>query len=184
MEDTRSGPAAPALMVRDSRDEDVPAIQAIYAHHVLHGTGTFELEPPSLEEMGRRRADVLANRFPYLVVESQGRVMGYAYANFFRTRPAYRFTVENSIYIAPDAVGRGIGRQLLPALLTACEARGCRQVLAVIGDSDNTASIALHAACGFQHSGLLRSVGWKFERWLDVVLMQYDAGEGSRSAPV
>jgi len=183
MNDTAPGSAASALQVRDSREEDLPAIQAIYAHHVTHGTGTFELDPPSLDEMTRRRSDVLGNRFPYLVAERDGQVIGYAYANFFRARPAYRFTVEDSIYIAPQAIGQGVGRQLLQALLTACEARGCRQVLAVIGDSRNTGSIALHAACGFKMAGILRATGWKFERWLDVVMMQYEAGEGERSAP-
>jgi len=179
----RSRPVSSSVTVRDSRDDDLPAIQAIYAHHVLHGTGTFELEPPTLEEMTRRRADVLGNGFAWLVAEHEGTVLGYAYVNWFRTRPAYRFTVEDSIYIAPEAIGRGVGRQLLEALLARCDQRGCRQVLAVIGDSANTGSIALHAACGFRMAGSLRAVGWKFGRWLDVVMMQYEAGEGDRSPP-
>ncbi len=183
MNDTVPRPSVPALLVRNSRDDDLPAIQAIYSHHVLEGTGTFEIDPPSLDEMTRRRADVLANRFPYLVAEHDAQVLGYAYANFFRARPAYRFTVEDSIYIAPQAVGRGVGKQLLQALLGACEARGCRQVLAVIGDSRNTGSIALHAACGFKMAGILRATGWKFDQWLDVVMMQYEAGDGARTAP-
>ncbi|MCX7273076.1 MAG: GNAT family N-acetyltransferase [Burkholderiales bacterium] len=183
MNDTAPRPALPAVQVRNSRDDDLPGIQAIYAHHVLHGTGTFEIDPPSLEDMTRRRADVLGNRFPWLVAERDGVLLGYAYANHFRTRPAYRFTVEDSIYIAPQAVGQGVGRLLMTALLGACEARGCRQVLAVIGDSGNTASIALHAAAGFRMTGTLVAVGWKFGRWLDVVMMQYECGEGARSAP-
>ena len=184
MNNTAPRSRPPGVLVRNSRDDDLPSIQAIYAHHVCHGTGTFEIDPPSLEEMTRRHADVLKNGFPYLVAEREGEVLGYAYANFFRTRPAYRFTVEDSIYISPQAIGQGIGKQLLRGLLDECTARGVRQVLAVIGDSANTGSIALHAACGFRMAGLLRASGWKFERWLDVVMMQYEAGEGERSAPV
>jgi L-amino acid N-acyltransferase YncA len=169
------------LRIRDSLADDLPALQAIYAHHVRHGTGSFELEPPSPDEMRRRRDDVLANGFPYLVATEEAAVLGFAYANFFRARPAYRFTVENSIYLAPEAHGRGIGKRLLQALLARCEAAGCRQVIAVIGDSANTGSIALHAACGFRFAGTLRSTGWKFDRWLDTVLMQKELGTGDRS---
>jgi L-amino acid N-acyltransferase YncA len=175
-------PDAPATTVRASTHADLAAIQSIYAHHVLHGTASFELVPPDLEEIDRRRADVLRNGFPFLVAESGGRVLGYAYANFFRMRPAYRFMVENSIYVAHDAAGRGIGRALLSELIAGCEAAGCRQMLAVIGDSGNVASIALHAACGFRFSGVVRASGWKFDRWLDTVLMQRDLGEGFASA--
>ncbi|MFM1989945.1 MAG: hypothetical protein RJA99_2902 [Pseudomonadota bacterium] len=170
---------APTL--RDSRDDDVAAIQAIYAHHVRHGTGSFELEPPSVDEMRARRADVLKNGFPYLVAEAGGRVVGYAYANFFRTRPAYRFTVENSIYVADDARGRGLGRVLLRELVARCEHAGCRQMLAVIGDSANTGSIALHASCGFRFAGTMRATGWKFDRWLDTVIMQKELGPADRA---
>ena len=183
MNDTASRQGASPITVRDSRDDDLPRIQAIYAHHVLHGTGTFELEPPSLAEITRRRADVLGNGFSWLVAQRGEALLGYAYANLFRTRPAYRFTLEDSIYIAPEAVGQGVGRRLLEALLADCQARGCRQVLAVIGDSGNQASIALHAACGFEMNGVLRSVGWKFGRWLDVVMMQRALGEGADSSP-
>ncbi|HEY5633417.1 MAG TPA: GNAT family N-acetyltransferase [Burkholderiaceae bacterium] len=174
-------PAAPRL--RDCRESDLPAIQAIYAHHVLHGTASFELVPPGLEEIARRYADVRANGFPYLVAEIDGAVLGYAYANFYRARPAYRFTLEDSIYIAPQATGRGVGRALLPALVDACASAGCRQLLAVIGDSANVASIGLHAACGFRFSGLIRNSGWKFGRWLDTVFMQRALGDGGRSPP-
>jgi len=172
-----------APTVRDCTPADLPAIQAIYAHHVRTGTASFELDAPSLEEMGRRRDDVLRNGFPYLVAEDAGRVLGYAYANFFRTRPAYRFSVEDSIYVAHDLVGRGVGRRLLTELLARCEAAGCRQMLAVIGDSANTGSIGLHAACGFRFAGVFRSSGWKFGRWLDTVMMQRELGDGERSAP-
>ena len=171
------------LILRDSTEADLPAITAIYAHHVQHGTGSFELEPPTLDEMTTRRADVLRNGFAYLVAQDQGEVVGYAYVNYFRTRPAYRNTVENSIYVRNDQRGRGVGRQLLRALLERCELAGVRQVLAVIGDSANTGSIALHASCGFRFAGTLRSTGWKFERWLDTVIMQKDLGEGDRSPP-
>jgi len=172
-----------SILIRDSRDDDVPAIQAIYAHHVLNGTGTFEIEAPSIEDMAHRRADVLKNGFPWLVAEIDDQVAGYAYVNFFRLRPAYRNTVENSIYIDDGLRGRGIGRALLKALLERCEQLGCRQVLAVIGDSTNTGSIALHAACGFRFAGTLRSSGWKFERWLDTVIMQKELGAGDRTQP-
>jgi phosphinothricin acetyltransferase len=179
--------AIPAVQVRDSHDDDLSAIQAIYARHVREGGGSFELEPPDLVEMMRRRADVLRNGFPYLVAEAQEpgneQVVGYAYANFFRLRPAYRFTVENSIYIDPAAQGRGVGRLLLAELVARCEALGLHQMIAVIGDSGNTASIALHAACGFRFAGLLRASGWKFERWRDTVLMQRELGSGDRALP-
>ena len=183
MNDTRTQPVTSPISVRPSQDDDLPRIQAIYAHHVLHGTGTFELEPPSLAEITRRRADVLGNGFAWLVAQRGDTVLGYAYANLFRTRPAYRFTLEDSIYIAPEAMGQGLGRRLLEALLADCQARGCRQVLAVIGDSGNQGSIALHAACGFEMNGVLRAVGWKFGRWLDVVMMQRALGEGDGSSP-
>ena len=175
--------AASAPAIRDATDADLPAIQAIYAHHVLHGTGTFELEPPGVDEMARRRADVRGNGLPYLVAERDGRVLGYCYANLFRPRRAYRFFVEDSIYVDPAAIGQGVGRRLLARLLADCEAAGCRQMVAVIGDSANTASIALHANLGFRFSGLLRASGWKFDRWLDTVFMQRALGDGEVTAP-
>jgi phosphinothricin acetyltransferase len=187
-EDTRAaaGPGASsgsAVRIRDSRDEDVAAIQSIYAHHVRHGSASFELEPPDAIEMARRRTDVLDNGFPYLVAEVDGQLLGYAYVNFFRTRPAYRFSVENSIYIDEAARGRGLGRRLLEALILRAEAAGARQMIAVIGDSANTASIGLHAACGFRFAGLLQASGWKFGRWVDTVLMQRPLGEGGLADP-
>jgi phosphinothricin acetyltransferase len=174
---------APAIALRDSDERDLASIQTIYRHHVLHGAGSFELEPPDLAEMARRRDDVLANGFPFLVAEADGRVVGYAYANFFRARPAYRFSVEDSIYVSPELVGRGVGRRLLAELVARCEAAGCRQMFAVIGDSANTGSIALHAACGFRFAGLFRASGWKFGRWLDTVFMQRELGDGERTEP-
>lgn len=171
------------ILVRDSLEADIDAIQAIYAHHVLTGTASFELDPPDSAEMARRRADVLANGFPYLVAVRGEQILGYAYANYFRTRPAYRFSVENSIYVREGLRRQGVGRALLTALIARCEANGVRQILAVIGDSANTGSIGLHAACGFRFAGVLRASGWKFDRWIDTVLMQLELGEADRSPP-
>ncbi len=159
------------------------AITAIYAHHVRHGFASFETEPPAEAEMRRRRMDVLGKDLPYLVAERDGIVLGYAYAGTYRPRAAYRDTVENSIYIRPDATGQGIGRLLLPALVKACEARDLRQMIAVIGDSDNQPSIRLHAACGFRMIGILEAVGFKLGRWLDSVLMQKRLGNGAGAPP-
>ena len=168
----------PALLIRPSTAADIAAITTIYAEAVRHGTGTFELEPPGATEIARRRDEVLAKRWPWLVAERDGRVLGYAYASPFRPRPAYRFCLEDSIYLAPDAQGQGLGRLLLTELMTRCEARGARQMLAVIGDSANAGSTGLHAALGFEHTGVLKAAGWKFGRWLDVVLMQRALGPG------
>lgn len=169
--------------VRASEERDLAAIAAIYAHHVLNGLATFELDPPDVAEMARRRAQVLEQGLPYLVAEREGRVAGYAYAAPYRARPAYRYTLENSIYIERDALGQGAGRALLDALIAACAKAGYRQLIAVIGDSENRASIGLHAACGFQHAGLLRGVGFKFGRWVDSVLMQKELGDGASTIP-
>lgn len=168
----------PALILRPSTPADLPAITAIYAEAVLHGTGTFELDPPDEAEMTRRRDDVLSKALPWLVADRDGQVLGYAYANTFRPRKAYRFCLENSIYLHPDARGQGLGRLLLTELIARCEAAGARQMLAVIGDADNAGSIGLHAALGFEHTGVLKASGWKFGRWLDVVLMQRALGVG------
>jgi L-amino acid N-acyltransferase YncA len=170
------------LLVRPSTPADLEALRDIYAHAVTQGTGTFELEVPDIAEMARRRDDVLAKGLPWLVAETQGRVLGYAYANHFRPRPAYRFSVEDSVYLHPEAQGRGVGRALLAELMARCQAAGARQMLAVIGDSNNQASIGVHRALGFERCGLLRAVGWKFGRWLDVVLMQRALGAGAHSA--
>ena len=158
--------------VRDSREDDMAEIRAIYAHHVLHGAASFEEEPPPLAEMTRRRADVLGRGLPYLIAEREGRVVGYSYATPYRARSAYRFTIENSVYVESELGGAGIGRELLSVLIARCEAGVWRQMVAVIGDSRNTASIRLHAKFGFQPVGTLRAVGFKFGRWVDTVLMQ------------
>ncbi|HEY6133199.1 MAG TPA: GNAT family N-acetyltransferase [Rubrivivax sp.] len=172
----------PSIVIRPSTAADVPAMAAIYAHAVNHGTGTFELEPPSGEELAQRRGAVLANGWPWLVAESDG-VRGFAYANTFRPRPAYRFCVEDSIYLAPGTQGQGLGRLLLAELIARCEALGARQMLAVIGDSANVASIGVHRSLGFQPTGVFNAAGWKFGRWLDVVLMQRALGAGQTSDP-
>jgi phosphinothricin acetyltransferase len=173
----------PSTLIRPGRDDDVAAIAAIYGWNVEHGTGTFELEAPELAEMARRRDDVVGKGLPWLVAEQGGSVLGYAYANHFRPRPAYRYCLEDSIYLAPQATGRGLGRLLLAELVARCEAVGARQMLAVIGDSANLASIAVHRALGFEPAGTLRSAGWKFDRWIDVVLMQRRLGSGDSRAP-
>lgn len=173
-----------SLVIRPSTAADLPAVTAIYAWNVEHGTGTFELEAPDLAEMGRRRDDVLSKGLPWLVAERGGQVLGYAYANHFRPRRAYRFCLEDSIYLADQARGQGVGRLLLAELVARCEAAGARQMLAVIGDSANAGSIGVHRALGFEHTGILRSAGWKFGRWLDVVLMQKTLGQGDTSEPV
>lgn len=169
----------PALLIRPSTPADLAAITAIYGEAVLHGTGTFELEAPDAAEMARRRDDVLGKGLPWLVAERAGQVLGYAYANHFRPRKAYRFCLEDSIYLHPDARGQGVGRVLLAELVGRCEAAGARQMLAVIGDAANAGSIGVHAALGFEHTGVLKASGWKFGRWLDVVLMQRSLGTGA-----
>jgi L-amino acid N-acyltransferase YncA len=172
-----------SFTLRDSRDEDVEEIRAIYAHHVLHGLASFEEAPPDAAEIVRRRAEVLALRLPYLVAEAEGRVVGYCYATLYRTRSAYRHTLENSVYVREGMQGRGIGRALLEALIERCEAGPWRQMVAVIGDSANDASIALHRACGFETIGTLRSVGFKFGHWVDSVFMQRALGRGDSALP-
>ena len=169
--------------IRSSHDGDIAAITAIYTHHVLHGTGTFETEPPPETDMAARRADVLAKGLPYLVAEQDGQVLGFAYCNWFKPRPAYRFSAEDSFYVAEAARGLGVGRQLLDALCTAAEAAGVRKLLAVIGDSANAGSIRVHQAAGFTHIGVMRSVGWKFGAWRDVVLMEKPRGAGDTTSP-
>jgi phosphinothricin acetyltransferase len=170
-------------LIRPSTEHDLPAITRIYAHHVLHGTGTFETTPPTLEEMTARRADVLNKGLPWLVVEEAGEVLGYAYGNWFKPRPAYRFSVEDSIYLAPEAAGKGLGRALLAELLAALERGGIRKVMAVIGDSANAGSIGVHKALGFEQVGVVQACGWKLGRWLDIVMMQRAIGEGDRTPP-
>jgi L-amino acid N-acyltransferase YncA len=170
-------------LIRPSQDSDLDAITRIYAHHVLHGTGTFETTPPTEADMRSRHADVLAKGLPWLVVEDAGQVLGFAYGNWFKPRPAYRFSVEDSIYLAPEAAGRGLGKALLAELLAVLERGGTRKVMAVIGDSANAGSIGVHKALGFEHVGVVQSCGWKFDRWLDIVLMQKSLGQGDSSPP-
>ncbi len=165
--------------IRPSTDADVGAMTAIYAHHVLHGTGTFEITPPTEADMAARRADVLSKGLPYLVLEDDTGVIGFAYCNWFKPRPAYRFSAEDSIYLAPTAAGRGLGRLLLQELMAQAERAGVRKLIAVIGDSANQGSIGVHRSCGFQSVGVLSSCGWKFDRWLDVVLMERFIGAGN-----
>ena len=172
------------VIIRASRDEDLPRIAAIYGHHVLNGLASFEELPPPIDEMARRRKEILVRCLPYLVAERAGKVLGYAYAGPFRTRSAYRFTVEDSIYIDPTEVGRGLGRALLEPLLEHCEALGYRQMVAVIGGSETLPSIRLHAALGFAHVGVLSGIGFKFARWVDTVLMQRALGAGAAKPPV
>lgn len=169
--------------IRPSLESDLPAITAIYGHHVLHGTGTFETTPPTESEMTARRADVLAKGLPYLVIEEGGRVLGYAYCQWFKPRPAYRFSAEDSIYMHPDAAGKGLGRTLLAELMKQAEAAGVRKLIAVIGDSGNAASVGVHKALGFAAVGTIRNCGWKFERWLDIVIMDKAIGEGAGTRP-
>ncbi len=171
------------LLIRPTNAADIPAITRIYAHAVTHGTATFELKPPDEAEMLRRFDKLRAGPFPYVVAEIDGAVAGYAYAGAFRERPAYRFTVEDSIYIAPQMYRRGIGRALLTRLIADSEAAGFRQMIAVIGDSAQAASIAVHRACGFKDAGVFAAVGYKFGRWLDTVQMQRTLGEGSTTKP-
>jgi L-amino acid N-acyltransferase YncA len=175
--------ATPAVAVRPVRDTDIPAIAAIYAHAVLHGTASFEVEPPDETEMTRRVRAVIDAGFPYLVAEKDGRVLGYAYAGPYRTRPAYRNSIENSVYVGPAAHRLGVGRALLSELIDMATGAGFRQMIAVIGDSGNAGSIGLHRALGFTFSGTIHSVGYKHGRWLDSVIMQRTLGPGDKSPP-
>lgn len=170
--------------IRPATLADVPTITRIYAHAVLHGTASFELEPPTQAEMEKRMRALLDGGFPYFVAEIDGKVAGYAYASLYRTRPAYRFTVEDSIYVGAEVTGRGIGRALLASLIERCAAAGLRQMVAVIGDSANAASIGLHAKLGFARVGLLPAVGFKLGRWVDSVIMQRPLGDGATSPPL
>ena len=170
------------LRIRAATASDLTAVTDIYAHAVLNGTASYEYDPPSSEEMEKRFAAIAGGGFPYLVATIDGRVSGYAYASHFRTRPAYRFSVEDSIYIAPDAQGQGLGTLLLCELIARCEAMGFRQMIAVIGGAE-PASVATHAAAGFAHAGTMRAIGRKQGRWLDTVYMQRALGEGSETPP-
>ncbi len=170
-------------LVRDAADGDMGAVQAIYAEHVRTGLASFEDAPPDVDEMARRRAAVLELGLPYRVADYEGTVKGFAYAGPYRHRPAYRYSLENSVYVASDALRLGLGRLLLADLIERCTALGYRQMVAIIGDSQNQASINLHARLGFQTTGALTSVGFKFGRWVDSVIMQRPLGDGGRTLP-
>jgi L-amino acid N-acyltransferase YncA len=172
------------LAIRPAKTSDIPAITRIYAHAVEHGSSSFELTPPDQAEMALRMEGLMSKGFPYLAAEVDGVLAGYAYAGLYRTRPAYRFTLEDSVYIAPDMHRRGVGRALLVALIDASEARGFRQMVAIIGDSPKQAgSIGLHEAVGFQRVGILQDVGYKFGGWRDTLLMQRALGAGATTSP-
>lgn len=177
-------------MIRPSTDTDLPAITAIYEHHVLHGTGTFEVDPPSVADMTGRRADVLSKGLPWLVAtltdeaSKTPRVVGFAYCNWFKPRPAYRFSAEDSIYLSPEVSGKGYGSLLLTELMAQAQRAGVRKLIAVIGDSANAGSIGVHRAAGFQDVGVLKSCGWKFNQWLDVVMMDKTLGAADTTSPV
>ena len=170
-------------IIRPSSEADLPAITAIYGHHVLHSTGTFETQAPTAQDMATRRADVLTKGLPWLVAEHDGLVIGFAYGNWFKPRPAYRFSVEDSIYLAPGLHGKGLGRALLAELLARCESAGIRKVMAIIGDSDNVASVGVHLALGFTQVGKIDACGWKFGAWRDIVIMQKPLGLGDTQPP-
>lgn len=167
-------------LLRPATSSDIAAIAAIYGPNVREGVASFEYEAPDEAEMARRHTAIVAGGYPYLVAEIGGLVVGYAYASAYRSRPGYRFSVENSVYVAPDAHGQGIGRALLTLLVAECAERGYRQMIAVIGNLHNHGSIALHRACGFTVVGVLPSIGWKHGRWVDSVLMQRALGEGDK----
>lgn len=171
------------MKIRAAMSDDAAALAAIYGHNVIHGFGTFEEIVPSTEEMGRRLSSVLKLGLPYLVAEIDGEVAGFAYASAFRTRAAYRYTVEDSVYVAPDRQGQGVGKALLLAVIAECEALGLRQMVAMIGDSENAGSIGVHRSCGFEPSGVLRGLGFKAGRWVDVVTMQRTLNSGMEGIP-
>jgi phosphinothricin acetyltransferase len=171
------------MIVREATEADAPALAAIYGDAVLHGFGTFEEEPPTPQDMDGRRRAVQEKGLPYLVAEVDGRVLGFAYAGPFRPRAAYRYTLEDSVYVSPDAKGKGVGRAVLTAVIAACEALGIRQLMAVIGDTGNSGSIALHRALGFEQTGVGRSVGFKHGRWVDIVHMQKALNGGDSLPP-
>jgi phosphinothricin acetyltransferase len=171
------------VKLRDARIADMAEIQAIYAEEVLHGVSSWEEIPPEVEEMCNRFESIIAAGYPYLVAEINNLVGGYCYASSYRPRIGYRFTVEDTVYVHRHFRGLGIGRLLIDELVAVCTARGFRQMIAVIGDSDNRASIDFHARMGFKRSGLLRSIGYKYDRWMDSVIMQKQLGDGDGTLP-
>jgi len=171
------------MPIRPAAPQDLPAIQAIYSHHVMHGLASFEEVPPALEEMRRRFDDITKQGFPYLVAEEKGEILGYGYCSLYRTRSGYRHTLEDSIYVKEGKQGKGVGKAVLGELIAICTALNYRQLIAVIGDSANAGSIKLHASLGFVRAGLLRSTGYKFGRWVDSVYMQLPLGPGDGTKP-
>ena len=171
------------MLVRPAALQDLPAIQSIYAHHVMHGMASFEEIPPALEEIRRRFEDITRQGFPYLVAQERGEILGYGYCSLYRTRSAYRHTLEDSIYVKQGQQGKGVGKAVLSDLIARCTALNYRQIIAVIGDSANAGSIKLHASLGFVRAGLLRSTGYKFGRWVDSVYMQLPLGPGDSTKP-
>ena len=171
------------MLVRPAALQDLPAIQSIYAHHVMHGMASFEEVPPALEEIRRRFEDITRQGFPYLVAQERGEILGYGYCSLYRTRSAYRHTLEDSIYVKQGQQGKGVGKAVLSDLIARCTALNYRQIIAVIGDSANAGSIKLHASLGFVRAGLLRSTGYKFGRWVDSVYMQLPLGAGDSTKP-
>jgi len=171
------------VIVRSAAPADIPSLQAIYAHHVMNGAGTFEETPPTNDEFAERLGKVLDLGLPYLVAEAEGEILGFAYAGPFRMRSAYRYTVEDSVYVAPGREGKGVGKALLGAVIEACEALGMRQIIAVIGDSRNAGSVGVHRACGFTEAGAVKGVGFKHGRFLDIVIMQRALGGGEKDLP-
>lgn len=172
------------MLIRTVEERDIPAVTAIYGHHVINGLGTFEETPPTAAAMSRRIETVRGLNLPWLVAEDEGKIAGYAYASAFRPRPGYRYTAEDSVYVAPDGMGRGVGRAVLSEVISRCEAVGLRRLLAVIGDSGNEASIGLHRALGFEIVGIARGVGFKHGRWVDIVWMQRPLNEGDQAPPL
>lgn len=177
-------PIRTAIAVRDAAVADLLAIQGIYAHHVTHGTASFEEAPPDLAEMTKRYVDITSRGLPFVVVESGGCILGYAYAAPYRQRSAYRYTVEDTVYVAPGSMRGGVGRAALTEIINRASALGYRQMIAVIGDSNNRPSIRLHESVGFVHVGRLSSVGFKLGRWIDSVLMQRPLGPGDAALPI
>jgi L-amino acid N-acyltransferase YncA len=171
------------MLIRPATPQDLPAIQSIYSHHVMHGLASFEEVPPALEEMRRRYDAVLEHGLPYLAAEDKGELLGYGYCTLYRTRSAYRHTLEDSIYVKQGVHRKGVGKAILSELIAICAAKNYRQMIAVIGDSANAASIGVHASLGFVRAGLLRSTGFKFGRWVDSVYMQLPLGEGDGTKP-
>ena len=171
------------LTIRPGRDDDIPTITEIYSYYVSNSACTFEITPPTIDEMANRRMDVLEKNLPYLVAQIDDSIVGYAYCNWLKPRPAYRFSVESTIYIVSERHSQGLGRQLLDALIHQAELAGARKMIATIADSANERSIHLHRNAGFVHVGMLKSCGWKFDRWIDVILMERTIGEGDRTAP-